>query len=88
MNHHTDQPSSNIPTHSNELQLAVLTQQNRRLLHEILPFKVKHYQHQDELNILLNTATQLKYHYSAVEQQTHLSLPEKASQVSRTFFLS
>ena len=39
-------------------------------------------------NIILNTAKQLKYHYFAVEQQPHLSLPEKASQVSRTAFLS
>ena len=88
MDHQTDQPSSNIPTHSDELQLAVLTQQNRRLTREILPFEVKHYQHQDELNILLNTAKQLKYHYFAVQQQPLLSLTEKASQVSRTAFLS
>ena len=88
MDHHTDQPSSDIPTHSDELQLAVLTQQNRRLTREILPFEVKHYQHQDELYILINTAKQLKYPYFAVEQQPLLSLPEKASQVSRTVFLS
>ena len=88
MDHHIDQPSSHVPTHSDELQLAVLTQQNKRLTREILPFEVKHYKHQDELNILLNTAKQLKYHYFAVEQQLHLSLPEKASQVSRTAFLS
>ena len=69
MDHHTDQPSSNIPTHSHELQLATLTQQNRRLTREILHFKVKQYHLQDELNILLNTAEQLKYHYFAVEQQ-------------------
>ena len=88
MDHHIDQPSSHVPTHSEELQLAVLTQQNRRLRREILPFEVEHYQHQDELNILLNTAKQLKNHYFAVEQQPRLSLPEKASQVSRTDFLS
>ena len=61
MDHDVDRPSSNVPTHSDELQLAVLTQQNKRLTREILPFEVKHYQHQDELNILLNTAIQLKY---------------------------
>ena len=88
MDHHIDQHSSHVPTHSDELQLAVLTQQIRRLTREILPFEVKHYQHQDELNILLNTTKQLKYHYFAVEQQPYLSLPEKASQVSRTAFLS
>ena len=82
MGHHIDQPSSHLPTHSDELQLVVLTQQNKRLTREILPFEVKHYQHQDELNILLNTAKQLKYNYFAREQQPHLSLPEKASQVS------
>ena len=87
MDHHSDRPSSHIPTHSDQLQLAVLTQQNRRLTRTILPFEVKHCQHQDELNILLNTAKQLIYHYFAVEQQPHLSLPEKASQVSRTAFL-
>ena len=88
MDHHIDQPSSHVPTHLDELQLAVLTQQNRRLTREILPFEVRHYQHQDELNILEHTTKQLKYHYSAVEQQPHLSLPEKASQFSRTAFLS
>ena len=87
MDHHIDQPSSHVPTHSDELQLAVLTQQKKRLTREILPFEVRHYQHQ-ELNILLNTAKQLKYHYFAIEQQPHITLPEKASQVSRTAFLS
>ena len=88
MDHHIDQPSSHAQTHSDELQLAVLTQQNRHLTREILPFEVKHYQHQVELKILLNTAKQLKYNYFAVEQQPYLSLPEKASQVSRIAFLS
>ena len=88
MDQHTEQSSSNYQTHSEELQLGVLTQQNRRLLPEISPFEVRHYQHQDELNILLNTAEQLKTHYFALEQQPFLSLPEKASQVSRTAFLS
>ena len=88
MDHHVDQPPSNVPTHSDELQLAFLTQQNKRLICDILPFEVKHYQHQDELNILLNIAKQLKYHYFAVEEQPLLSLPEKASQVSRTAFLA
>ena len=87
MDHLIDRPSSHVPTHSDELQLAVLTQ-NRRLTHEILTFEVKQYEHQDELNILLNTAKLLKYHYFAVEQQPYLFLPEKASQVSRTAFLS
>ena len=76
MDHHIDQPSSHVPTHSDELHLAVLTQQNKRLTRENLPFEVKYYQHQYELYILLNI------------QQPHLSLPEKASQVSRTAFLS
>ena len=78
--------------HSDELQLAVLTQQNNRLTREIQPFEVKHYQHQDELNILLNTAKQLKYHYFAVEQQPHLSLPDYQKRHHRfhepPFFLS
>ena len=88
MDHCTDQSSSNIPKHSEELQLAVLKQQNARLTHKILPFKVKNSQKQDELNLLLNTAKQLKYHNFAVEQQPHLFLPEKASHVSRTASLS
>ena len=67
MDHHVDQPSSNVPTHSDELQLAVLKQQQKRLTSKFLHFEVKHYQHQDELNILLNTAKQLKYHYFAVD---------------------
>ena len=85
--YHIHQPSSHVPTHSDELQLAVLTKQNKRLTREILPFEVKLYQHQDELNILLNTAKQLKNHYYEIEQP-HLSLTEKASQISRTAFLS
>ena len=88
MDNHIDQPFSHVPTHLGELQLAVLTQQNKRLIREILPFEINHYQHQDELNILFNTAKQLKYQYFAIEQQHHLSLPEKASQFSRTAFLS
>ena len=88
MDHKIDQPSSHLPTISDEIQQAVLTQQNKRLTREILPFEVKHYQHPDELNILLNTTKQLKDHYFAVEQQPHLSLREKASQVSWTAFLS
>ena len=78
MDHHIDKPSSHVPTNSDELQLAVLTQQNKRLTREILPFEVKYYQHQDELNILLNTVKQLKYHYFAIEQEPHFCLPEKA----------
>ena len=88
MDNHVDQRSSNVPTYSDELQLAVLTQQNKRLTPEILPFDFKHHQRQDELNILLNTAKQLKYHYFTAEQQTLLSLPEKTLQVPRTTFLS
>ena len=42
MDHHIDQPSSHVPTQSDELQLVVLTQPNRRLTREILPFEVKH----------------------------------------------
>ena len=67
MDHHVDQPSfitvrnTNVPIHSDELQLAVLAQQNKRLICDILPFEVKHYQHQDELNILLTTAKQIKF---------------------------
>ena len=88
MDHQVHQPFSNVPTRSDELQLTVRTQQHKRFTRNILPFEFKHYQHQDEINILLNTANQLKYHYFAVEQQPLLSLPEKASQVSRTAFLS
>ena len=88
MDHHIDQPSSNVPTHSDELQLDLLTQQNKRLTRKILPFEVKHYQHQYVLNILLNTAKRPKYPYFAAEQQPLLSLAENASQVSRTAFIS
>ena len=85
MDYHTDQLSSNTPAHSDELQLAVLTQQNRRLTREILPFKVKHSRQQDEFKIFLYTAKQLKYHYFAVEQQPHLFLPFFTS-LSSSFF--
>ena len=40
MNHHTGQNSSNLDTHSNELQLAVLTQRNKRLTREIFPLRL------------------------------------------------
>ena len=88
MDQYTDQSSSNLPMHLGELQLAVLKQNKTCLLKEVVPSKVKNYQHQDELNMLLNTAKQLKYHYFAAEQQPHLNLQERASQVSRTAFLS
>ena len=71
MDQYTDQSSSNLPILSDELQLAVVKQQNTRLTQEILPFTVKHYLHQDELNMLLNTTRQLKYNYFAVEQQPY-----------------
>ena len=67
MHHHVYQPFSKVPTHSEELQLA---EQNKRLTREILHFEVKHYQHQDELNILLKTAKQLKYHSFARKRIT------------------
>ena len=51
-------------------------------------FEVKHNRHQVDLNLLLNVAKQPKYHYFAAEQQPLLSLPDKASHVSRTVFLS
>ena len=38
MSHHTGQTSSSIATHSDELHLAVFTQQNRHLTREISPF--------------------------------------------------
>ena len=40
MDHQIDQPSSHVQTHSDDIQLAVLTQQNKRLSREILPFEV------------------------------------------------
>ena len=77
MDHHPEQSSSNYQAHSDELQLVVLTQQNRRLMTEISPFDIKQYhQNQDELNILLNIAKQLKTNYFALEQEPFLSLPD------------
>ena len=52
----TGQTSSKLDTRSEELQLAVLTQENILFMHEILPFKIAKYQHQDGLNLLPNTA--------------------------------
>ena len=88
MNQHPEQSSSNYQAHSDELQLVILTQQNRRLMTEISPFDIKRYQNQDELNILLNIAKQLKAHYFTLEQQPYLLFPGKASHISRTAFLS
>ena len=66
MNHHIGPTSSNKDTHSDELKLTVLTQQNKRLLREILAFEINYYQQQMN-NLLLNTAKQLKYDSCAVE---------------------
>ena len=79
MSSDTGQTSSNLDTHSDEeFQLLVLTQQNKRLIHKIQTFKITHFKYQDELNLMLNTAKQLKNHYFAVELQVVLSLPDKA----------
>ena len=78
MSSDTGQTSSNLDTHSEEFQLLVPTQQNKRLIHKILPFKITQFQKQDELNLMLDTAKQLKNHYFAVELQVVLSLPDKA----------
>ena len=40
MSRHTEQTSKKLDTYSEELQLAVLTQQNKRRIQEILPFKI------------------------------------------------
>ena len=86
MSRHFEQTSSNLDTYSEKLQLAVPTQLNKRLMHEILPCKITKYQNQDEIYLLLITTKQFNFHYFTVEQQLLLSLPEKASQVSQTVF--
>ena len=48
MNHPIGQTSSKRDTHSDELHLAVLTQQNKCLQGDISPFEVKHYPHQEQ----------------------------------------
>ena len=60
MNHYTVQTFSNTNTHSDELQLSVLKQQNKQLQCDNISFEAKHYQHQDELNLFrkLNLFTQ------------------------------
>ena len=88
MSRHTGQTLSKSDPHTDELHSAVLKQQNKRPIHEILRFQNTQYQQQDGINLLLNTAKQFKYHYFAVEQRPLLSLPDKASQVSRTALLS
>ena len=58
-------------------------------MHEIPTFRVNTLSIQDEINLLLNTAKQLRYHYFGVEQQqTLLSLLDSSSQVSGTNLLS
>ena len=88
MSRHTGQTSPKLDAHTEELQLAVLKQQNKHLMRETLPFTVTHCQQQVELNLLLIIAKQLKYQFFAVEQQLFLFLPDKISQVSRKAFLS
>ena len=87
MSRHTGQTQSKPDTKSEQLQLAVLTQQNNQLIHEILPFRIAQYQHQDELNLILITAKQFKHHYFTIEQQPLFSLLDRASQVSGIAFL-
>ena len=58
-----------MDSHSDELQLSVLTQRNKTLIHEISPFKNAQYQQQEEMKLFLNTAKQLNYHYFAVASQ-------------------
>ena len=85
MDNHPEHSSPNYQAHSDELQLVVLTQQNRSLMSDISPFDIKQYQNQDELNILLNIAKQLKTHYFSLEQQPlhyqrkHRTFPELLS---------
>ena len=67
MSRHTGQTSSKSDPHSNKLQLTVLTQPNKTLIYEILPFKVAQHHHQDELNLLLNTAKQPKINFFAID---------------------
>ena len=69
MNHHTGQTSSNLDTKSDELQLAILTKQNRRLTREISHFEVKHYQHQDELNLPSETMQYLPIKHNNIEKK-------------------
>ena len=59
MSRHTGQTSSKSDPHSDELQLNVLTRQNKRLTHEILPFQIAQYQHQDQLNLINESAFEL-----------------------------
>ena len=77
MDNHSEQSSSHYQYHSDDSQLLALTQQNRQLMSDIAPFDVKEYRNEDELNLLLNIAKQLKTHYFTLEQQPFLSLPEK-----------
>ena len=56
MSRHNGQTSSKLDTNSEKLQLAVRTQQHKLLVHKIFSFKIAQYQHQDEMNLLLNTS--------------------------------
>ena len=85
MSRYTGQSSSQSDVHPDEPKLAILTQQNKRLLRDMKPIEVSHNQNQHELKILLYTAQQLKRHYFSVEL---LSLHNKASKVSRIPYLS
>ena len=87
MSQHNGQTSSQSDTHSNEIQWSTLGQQNKRSKIELKPFEITKIRISDELNILLNTALQLKNHYCGTDQQPPLHLPEK-SQIARTAFLS
>ena len=52
MNSHTGQTSSQTEPLSNELQLAVHKQQNKRLIRDIKPVEATHFQNADKPNLL------------------------------------
>ena len=86
MNHQVDRTSSQSDSHSDDLQSAVLEQQNKHLLNDFKPFEITRFRSADKIHLLLNTALHLEQHYFGTDQQTLLSLPEKAPQVSRISF--
>ena len=77
MSHHNWQTSSQSDTYFAETQLSTLRQQNKRLIIDMKQFEITKVRNSDELNLLLNTALQLKNHYCSIKQQPFF-LTEKA----------
>ena len=88
MSNHNGRTSYTSDIYSNSYQLSVHRHENNRLIEDIKQFEITKFQNADELNLLLNTAIQIKTHYFSIELQLLLHMPEKVLKIARKAFLS